>query len=166
MPLTDTQFQTLITSEIKPGKLTSILEDGGEALSEFEVNLPLWWMMFEDKKTWGPRLRYLYVKKQAIEWLMGQNWDAVDYGDADVNERLSQYMEHLEQMLQPLQTEIEKIELRRRSLGMASGVITRTAPRLASDELAPVESTQTLPEANDPMYRGDAYRRRVRVYPR
>lgn len=163
MALTATQWQNLITSELSPKKLTKILSDEGVAEAEFEDNLPLWWEANSDRAVWGIRLRYLYTKRQAIAWLTGQTWDHIDYGDADVNERLSQYIEHLQTMAQDVDAQIMRIEARRRSTGGSAGMIEKKAPLEVTDP----RETISCPDPNARIYRGDPLRRRVPpVYPR
>lgn len=163
MALTPTQWQDLITSELSPKKLTKILSDEGAAEDEFATNLPLWWEANSDRAVWGIRLRYLYTKRQAIAWLTGQTWDHIDYGDADVNERLSQYIEHLQTMAQDVDGQIVRIEARRRSTGGKVGTITKKAPIEATDVDVEVSCT----DPNDRVYRGDTLRRRMpSAYPR
>lgn len=147
MPLSSADWKSLIVTELKQEENTA-----------FTSLVDMWWLAFEDKASWGPRLRYLYTKRSGVEYLIGRNHNIVSYTDADVSESLGEVRINLEQLRDDLQQEIVQIESRRRSGKIAVGAIARTAPRMPTD----AESTTVFPSNNDPndaAYKGDPIRR-------
>lgn len=137
MPLTDDQQQTLILSEIgKTGDADAI------------TLVSLLWTKYEDQPAIDPRLRALFVKRDAIIALIGQNAAAVlVWKEADASQDNSGYIQALQKLLDVVNAQLAQIQ----GAGAAAvGVLTATAP---------ITDTCGVIDPNARVYRGDPLQR-------
>jgi hypothetical protein len=117
------------------------------------------WALYADKAQSGPRLQFLYAKREAIDWLLGQPEyanavDVLTQGGLSVKQ--SQKVATLQAKREETQKEIVRLELSLR--GTRTGAITTldaVTPQAPPAGLpVPVSS---VPDANDSRFRGDPY---------
>lgn len=135
-----------LTADQQQAMIADELGQGGDPT--FLARVETWWTFFADKATLHHRLQYLYVKRQAVTFLLGRVWADVDYSEEDVNEDLDQWTRHLTGLKELLDAEILDLEQRIRSAsqGPKTGLIAATSP------YAPIYTSD--PDPNHPVYRG------------
>lgn len=148
-PLTDNEYLQLIRDEL------GAVDSGDAAIvaayDSLDKNLPLYWRKYQDRRGWGPRVRALYVKRDAVELLLGHMWQAVTNTDSDVSESLSDMFEHLQKLKDSVLGEIALLaSVRNAARGPAVGRMEATAP---------IETPGCLSDPNDRRFRGDPIRR-------
>lgn len=151
MALSDAQVQSLI-----------VLEVGDTTTNLLSTNIGMLWTLYEDQANVGTRLRYLYVKRAAIDLLLGYYREYIDSETDGNSYKLSQTVTHLLKMRQAVEEalaqQVGQVEAARPP---ATGTLTATAPVVASDRDTPT----TRVDGNDPRYRGDPYWRPSRSGP-
>lgn len=146
MPLTETQYQTLLTMELRL-----------QGDVEFVAMLPLWWEMEAPAGVRDPRLRYLLVRRHGLRYALQKAAEQTDWSKEEdgKNVRVSGSQEgvRLQALLEITEKELVVLE-KRLAAGRApaTGTITREAPILRDD------TVETL-EAHERAYRGDPWRR-------
>lgn len=152
MPLTEDQQLALLSTELQ-----GALADGAPSASEvtaFEAYLAQVWEWYEDAGLVHPRLRYLYAKRDAIDYLRAQAVLQTDYQEADVHENLNQRSLNLQRLRDDVET-LLKVLLGQigGTRGVAVGRLVTTAPVMPTDEIeAPFDP-------NHSQYRGTPVRR-------
>lgn len=166
MTLSDSDAQTLIVRKV--GDIDPVTGDpldyGTTPIAGVVgANIALLWSSHSDKAQITPRLRELYVERDAFDLVLGALGALVDYSLEGESVRLSQRVAGIAQRRYRTNVEIEalqKVALNRRA--PAVGPILTTAP------VSP-PTTLTInpygPDANDPSYTGSPYapRRDVRT---
>lgn len=109
-----------------------------------------------------PRLQYLYVRRDALDTMLGPTWSQVSYNQQGyLSESLSDQNRALLAMRAAVQLEIEAMEKTAR--GRRPGAIlpiTQSAPVTQADGAAQGQTPNTQPyNANDPSLTGSPYRR-------
>jgi hypothetical protein len=125
----------------------------GDPNGTIEANLQALYDAYADKSE-VPRLRYQYVKRHAINLLLGPQWAKVSYEQVGyLRESLSDAARALFEMRKGAQDEIDKAE----------DTAARTAVPISGDLItqAPESAPSGWPglDANDPAFRGNPYRR-------
>jgi hypothetical protein len=138
--LTDEQYQQEIAKDLGFG-------DDAEFLTDVAA---VKWEMWAEVAYLGPRVRFLYAKRDAIESLLGGEWQKYDFTDKDVQEKHSVVFANLEKMAERINALILEAERRARGGQVQHGKIAATAP---------VEPLPFRRDPNDPYYRGDPTKR-------
>ena len=113
------------------------------------------WEMYADKALLHPRLRYLYAKRQVIDFWLSSVWRDVSYTE-DVQEALNQQSDHLTDMRKLVHADITQIEADvASSVGAVTGELSTKTP---------LAGLCGRPDPNNTIYRGDA-RYRGRTWP-
>lgn len=119
----------------------------------FAETVALLWELHADRgETFGTPLQFLYVKRDAIDDLLGIHVLDHDIKDDERSASRSQIPKNIREIRETVVLEIERLEKRGRA-GAAPlvGEITQKTPRQVV--------TGTLPDPDDPFYAGDALRR-------
>jgi hypothetical protein len=133
MPLSEIEYKALILRRV------------GVELPE-PTDLDLIWKRHDDKK---PReLRYNYALLEAIELLLGDNWQLFSASEDGQRGELSQKFEHLVKLAERAEKEIERLQKARRAASMSVSRLTTKAP---------VDTPASMPDANSIDYSGSAY---------
>jgi hypothetical protein len=135
--LQPTQWRDLVVKEL----------NGGELL---QANIEVLWKAF-DQWAARPYTQYLYTKRAAIDFLLGNLDEQVAVQvEGDLGKRLSERTT----ILLALRQRIDALLARAGTLGSAYVVdkLTRTAPVMPGDFYDP-----GLYDANGPIYQGDPY---------
>lgn len=107
------------------------------------------WDMYADKAALHPRLRYLYAKKQVIDYWAASVFRDVDY-DEEVKESLGQMSRNLQLIRASVVADIEEI--------VASLAASQSGGGYATGQLTtatPLAGLTGRPDPNAPEYRGD-----------
>lgn len=112
------QYQSLLLSEL-----------GQDVNSDLAAYLPLLWQRHSRKGAIHPDLQYLYTKRSAIDYLLGQGVEDVKYSQQDVSEDPTQAGKNLLDLRKLVSEEIVSLEEVLLSGGLASvGQITKKTP--------------------------------------
>jgi hypothetical protein len=122
---------------------------------ELKLQVEEAWEQYEDRGLLGRSLRYLYAKRDALNWILGQNWKLFNWVDQGVVQSDSDRFKHLTEMLDRLEEELVRIETSgRNNRVIAVGTITAQNP---------LDNPYGLPDPNSRIYRGDAVLRRGKI---
>ena len=136
MSLTAQDYQDLIVKQVG---------DTDDALVAEQI--ATLWALRETVATLS--LRFLYVKRDAIDLLLGHEREEVDQSESRIFElKLSQKFDHLIAIRATVDADIQRRERTRG--GPVSGALTQTAPVMPC--------SPCTPDANDRRYAGDPYR--------
>lgn len=128
-----------------------LVEVNGQSDSDLANSLATLWGLYAEKALMAPRLQYLYVKRHALDFRIGELSAQVDLllgTDRIVQE---QEVQHLQQMRGDVEAEIKVVEARARAnRAPAIGVITKREPSVVPPD---------APDPSDSLYRGDALKR-------
>ena len=132
-----------------------IREVGDNDAGLLAAQIELIWTLAGAKST-VPAIRFYHAKLTAIDMMMGSVRQEVSYADLALKESLEELMDNLLKMKASVKDDLAAAVATQGQTGGArrggaAGVITRQAP-----------SSPPWPggiDANDPAYRGDAYRR-------
>jgi hypothetical protein len=148
MALNALAYQDLILEEI--GASLSACDDDEEnpCGSKLKPKIKTLWQVYSDKGDISLRLQYLYVKRAAIDWLLGQNRTATDAKLGPFDSDGKSIFDNLLELRKLINEQIEEEE----SLSITTG-----RPLVAAIErIAPVMVEEgTYPDLNDRAYRGD-----------
>lgn len=137
-PLNESEQQNLLLAEL-----------GMNASSEFANWLDLVWRDEEAVAVVSARLRVLRVKLRAIDYLLGGEWESVDYSQQQVSEKESQRVSNLLKLREVTQAALVTLEA---SIAATSGGGGSVGPMTKSKPQAvPVGA---FPDPNDPRYSG------------
>jgi hypothetical protein len=139
MTLSDVQYQALAIDEI-----------GDDASSTLATAVPLYWARWSAIA--DLELRFLYVKRDAIDRLLGPAKDAIDIVSDGDSVKLDQRFTHLLALRRVVETLIDQASTRS-NVRPAAGELTQTAPIMA-----PAGAF----DSNHADYRGNVYARRRR----
>lgn len=132
-----------------------VLEVGETKDNRLTSNVSAIWDGYAAVGAVDSRLQSLYTKRRLIDLALGYYRNHVDFQAAgDVGMKLSQRAVRLESMRADAQAEIVRIEKKVRGRrGGASLPLVTTTPSV------PPLPSPPFPDANDPRWRGDPYRR-------
>lgn len=137
-PLTESEQQNLMLAELRMN-----------ASSDFANWLDLVWRDEEAAAVVSPRLRVLRVKLRAIDYLLGGEWESVDYQQQQVSEKEDQRFKHLLTLREVTLSDLAALNAALAASsggGAAVGPITKVVP-----QSVPVGS---FPDPNSSKYRG------------
>lgn len=147
MPVQDQELIDLIPAEVGDTGVVA-------------ANIDAYTAAYADKEP-VPRLRYLHVKRHAVQALMGGAWSQVSYEESGIlRENLSDRLKGLQAMKAEIDAEIKLTEAtaRGRRTGV-SGPLVQTAPVTGADGRDQARQPIGPPDANDPAITGSPYRR-------
>lgn len=143
--VTETEYRSLLLEELRQTEDSAVARQWGAL-----------WRMQGALSGGNTYLRYLRVKRAAIDFLLSEKHAKVDSKEGDASESFGQIFEHLLDLAKATDTAIAlavKAGAGRRA--PVVGQLSRTAPRMPTDQ-----PPSNFPlDANDPAYRGDPYRR-------
>lgn len=163
MTFTDTDAQTLILRKV--GDVDPVTGDPVEygivsIAGVVGASMSLLWSSHADKAQITPRLRELYVERDAYDLILGCLSALVDYTLEGETERLSQRVATIQKRQDAVQLQITALQTTARKRQVpAVGAITTVAP--VSPPMGPV-FYPFGPDGNAPMYAGSVYYRRLR----
>lgn len=116
------------------------------------------WAIHQWRDRFAYGLRELYTRLDGVDWLLGQSAELVDAAAADEKQSLGQVFEHWNKLRERLTEQIAIAEKRGgAAVGIATGVLTRTAPVMSTDPQR--VNTGVPPDPNEPALHGDPVRR-------
>lgn len=147
MALNAKAYQALILDEIG-ASLSACDED--DCAATLDPQIDKLWEMYSDKSDTSLRLQYLYAKRAAIDWLLGQNRTQTNAKLGPFDSDCKTVFTNLLELRKLVSTQIEEEEdvlLEIVPGAPKVGAITQTAPHM-------VEAGE-WPDPNDRAYRGD-----------
>jgi hypothetical protein len=116
------------------------------------------WAIHQWRDRFAYGLRELYTRLDGVDWLLGQTWQLDDVSGPDMSQKRSQRAAALQTMRKTLVEQIGIAEKRGgAAVGIATGVLTRTAPVMGTDPQT--INTGVPPDPNEPALHGDPVRR-------
>lgn len=104
------------------------------------------WDSWSDKTAVSLRLQYLYAKRSALDWLLGQLWPLTNGALGPLNARCKDRFDNLLKLRELTEVQLAQEEKRATFHGSVIGDIER---------LTPIEVEAGCPDPSDRRYRGD-----------